>query len=31
MVNLRKTKVMISGGITKDGLSKSKLFYLSAA
>ena len=23
-VNLKKTKVMISGGITKDGISKSK-------
>ena len=24
-VNLGKTKVMVSGGITKDGLSKSKV------
>ena len=24
-VNLRKTKVMVSGGITKDGMSKSKV------
>ena len=24
-VNIKKTKVMVSGGITKDGLSKSKV------
>ena len=24
-VNLGKTKVMVSGGITKDGMSKSKV------
>ena len=27
-VNLWKTKVMVSGGITKDGISQSKVDYL---
>ena len=30
-VNLVKTKVMVSGGITKDGTSKSKIIHVQSA